>query len=77
LWSDSKLFQVLELKQLGVSALAYCHETVTEAQMNGRNLMQEITECKTWSIICVGPEHLGDKAWREITASDTENEASC
>jgi hypothetical protein len=59
------------LKKLGVSALAYCHDTVTEAQMTGRNLVKEIMECKTWNIICVDPEHLCNKAWREITASDT------
>jgi superfamily II DNA helicase RecQ len=51
-------------------ALAYCHETVTEARMTGRNLVQEIGECKTWNVICVDPEHLRDKAWREITAYD-------
>ncbi|KAF7364531.1 p-loop containing nucleoside triphosphate hydrolase protein [Mycena venus] len=61
---------VLELKKLGIPALAYCHETVTEARMTGHNLVQEIRECKTWNVICVDPEHLRDKAWREITADD-------
>ncbi|KAJ7310773.1 P-loop containing nucleoside triphosphate hydrolase protein [Mycena albidolilacea] len=69
--SANILLQVLELKKLGVSALAYCHDTVTEARMTGRNLVKEIMECKTWNVICVDPEHLRDKAWREITASDT------
>jgi hypothetical protein len=36
--------------------------------MTGRNLVQEIRECKTWNVISVNPEHLCDKAWREITA---------
>ncbi|KAJ7016697.1 hypothetical protein C8F04DRAFT_1244800 [Mycena alexandri] len=31
----------------------------------------EIQECKTWNIICVDPEHLRDKAWRQITDFDT------
>ncbi|KAJ7826130.1 hypothetical protein B0H14DRAFT_2368357, partial [Mycena olivaceomarginata] len=38
---------------------------------NGRNLVHEIRECKTWNVICVDPEHLREKAWRDITASDT------
>ncbi|KAF7334056.1 P-loop containing nucleoside triphosphate hydrolase protein [Mycena venus] len=61
---------VLELKKLGIPALAYCHETVTEARMTGRNLAQEIGECKTWNVVCVDPEHLRDKAWRVITAHE-------
>ncbi|KAJ7939786.1 hypothetical protein B0H13DRAFT_2300503 [Mycena leptocephala] len=62
---------VFELKNLGISAFAYCQETVTEARKNGRNLAGEIMECKKWKVVCVDPEHLRDKAWREITASDT------
>ncbi|KAJ7167105.1 P-loop containing nucleoside triphosphate hydrolase protein [Mycena filopes] len=61
---------VVELQKLGVPALAYCHETVTEARKSGRNLAHEIRDCKTWSVICVDPEHLREKAWRLITASD-------
>ncbi|KAJ7020891.1 P-loop containing nucleoside triphosphate hydrolase protein [Mycena alexandri] len=62
---------VYELKKLSVPAFAYCHETVTEARKAGRNLVAEIQECKTWNIICVDPEHLRDKAWRQITDFDT------
>ncbi|KAJ6586289.1 P-loop containing nucleoside triphosphate hydrolase protein [Mycena vulgaris] len=61
---------VLELTKLEIPAFAYCHETVTEARKTGRNLVHEIRECKTWNVICVDPEHLRDKAWREITAYD-------
>ncbi|KAJ7643002.1 P-loop containing nucleoside triphosphate hydrolase protein [Mycena polygramma] len=61
---------VHELSKLGVPAFAYCHETVTDARKSGRNLVEEIRQCKTWSIICVDPEHLRDKSWRQITASD-------
>ncbi|KAF8210686.1 P-loop containing nucleoside triphosphate hydrolase protein, partial [Mycena galopus ATCC 62051] len=61
---------VFELKKLGVSAFAYCQETVSAARMAGRNLVQEISECKAWKVICVDPEHLRDKAWRQVTTSD-------
>ncbi|KAJ7725477.1 P-loop containing nucleoside triphosphate hydrolase protein [Mycena metata] len=61
---------VLELKNLNVSALSYSHETVTEARKTGRNLAREIGDCGTWNVICVDPEHLRDKAWRDITANN-------
>ncbi|KAJ7173214.1 P-loop containing nucleoside triphosphate hydrolase protein [Mycena filopes] len=62
---------VHELKKLSVPALAYCHETVTEARKTGQNLVNEIQQCKTWNIVCVDPEHLREKAWRQISDSDT------
>ncbi|KAJ7282337.1 hypothetical protein C8J57DRAFT_1433093 [Mycena rebaudengoi] len=49
-------------------------ETVTAARKAGRNLVREIKECKTWNVLCVDPEHLRDKAWREISTSDTFRE---
>lgn len=61
---------MLELGKLGIPAFAYCHESVTAARKAGRDLVLEIRECKTWNVICVDPEHLRDKAWREITACD-------
>ncbi|KAJ7097721.1 P-loop containing nucleoside triphosphate hydrolase protein, partial [Mycena epipterygia] len=61
---------VLELGKLGIPAFAYCHESVTAARKAGRDLVLEIRECKTWNVICVDPEHLRNKAWREITACD-------
>ncbi|KAJ7885278.1 hypothetical protein B0H14DRAFT_2257661, partial [Mycena olivaceomarginata] len=61
---------VLELRKLDVPAFAYCHETVTEARIAGRNLVHEIRDCQTWNIICVDPEHLREKAWRQIAAFD-------
>ncbi|KAJ7330806.1 P-loop containing nucleoside triphosphate hydrolase protein [Mycena albidolilacea] len=67
----SAQFQVLELSKLDVPAFAWCHETVTEARKTGRKLVAEITECKTFNIICVDPEHLRERAWREITDSET------
>jgi superfamily II DNA helicase RecQ len=62
--------QIFELKKLGIPLFPYCHETVTDARKTGRDLVAEISECKTWSVVCVAPEHLRDKAWRQITASD-------
>ncbi|KAK7031989.1 P-loop containing nucleoside triphosphate hydrolase protein [Favolaschia claudopus] len=62
---------VYELEKLSVPAFAYCHETVTDARKNKRDLVKIIRECNTYRVICVDPEHLHDKAWRSITASDT------
>ncbi|KAJ6474006.1 hypothetical protein C8R47DRAFT_1324288 [Mycena vitilis] len=58
------------LNKLRVPAFAYCHDTVTEARKAGRNLVAEIKACKTYNIVCVDPEHLREKAWREIMAFD-------
>ncbi|KAJ7691685.1 hypothetical protein B0H14DRAFT_3531759 [Mycena olivaceomarginata] len=72
-----KFLQVLELKKLNVPTFPYCHETVTEARIAGRNLVHEIRDCKTWNIICVGPEHLREKAWRQISAFDVFRAYGC
>ncbi|KAJ6545717.1 P-loop containing nucleoside triphosphate hydrolase protein [Mycena capillaripes] len=61
---------VYELKKLRIPAFAYCQDTVTEAHKAGRNLVRDIAECKTWNVICIDPEHLREKAWREITVSE-------
>ncbi|KAK6987803.1 P-loop containing nucleoside triphosphate hydrolase protein [Favolaschia claudopus] len=62
---------VSELANLDVPAFPYCQDTISKARINGRDLVKEIQECKTWNIICLDPEHLRDKAWREITGSST------
>ncbi|KAJ6505312.1 hypothetical protein C8R45DRAFT_1091050 [Mycena sanguinolenta] len=62
--------QVLELGKLDIPAFSYCQETITQARKDGRNLVHEIRECGTWNVICLDPEHLRDKAWQQITASD-------
>ncbi|KAK6974154.1 P-loop containing nucleoside triphosphate hydrolase protein [Favolaschia claudopus] len=62
---------VLELQKLDVPAFAYCHETITDYHKKGENLVKIIADCKTYSLICVDPEHLRDDSWRRITASDT------
>ncbi|KAJ7771894.1 hypothetical protein B0H14DRAFT_2632364 [Mycena olivaceomarginata] len=63
------LREVLELEKLTVPALAYCSESVSEARKAGVNLTGQIMECK-WNVICVDPEHLREKAWRQIPAAD-------
>ncbi|KAJ7788586.1 hypothetical protein B0H14DRAFT_3504029 [Mycena olivaceomarginata] len=70
IWKDD-LRECPRAQKLHVPVFAYCHDTVTEARKTGRNLLVEIKECKTWSVICIDPEHLWEKTWREITASDT------
>ncbi|KAJ7208359.1 hypothetical protein GGX14DRAFT_567086 [Mycena pura] len=62
---------VSELEKLDLPALAYCHETITESRKNGENLVKIIQERLTYSLICLDPEHLRDKAWRRITSADT------
>jgi hypothetical protein len=34
-------------------------------------LAREIKESVKWQVICVDPEHLHDKEWREITEYST------
>jgi superfamily II DNA helicase RecQ len=50
-YTDMNFLQVLELKKPNVPAFPYCHETVTEVRIAGRNLVHEIRDCKTWNII--------------------------
>ena len=64
-------FQVHELSKLNVSAFSYCKETLSDARKAGIRLAGEIKECVRWQVICVDPEHLRDKEWREITESPT------
>jgi superfamily II DNA helicase RecQ len=35
--------------------------------MAGTRLAAEIKECIKWQVICVDPEHLRNKEWREMT----------
>ena len=46
-------------------------ETLTNARKAGLQLAKEIKECIRWQVVCVDPEHLRDKEWREITESPT------
>lgn len=63
--------QICELSKLNISAFSYCSETLTEARKTGLRLAAEIRECTRWQVVCVDPEHLRDKEWREITESPT------
>ncbi|PBK64862.1 P-loop containing nucleoside triphosphate hydrolase protein [Armillaria solidipes] len=65
---------VSQLKAYGISALSYCHETLTEASKSGRNLVKEIASCEMYQVICVDPEHLIGGDWMTITDSDVFRE---
>ncbi|KAJ6461450.1 P-loop containing nucleoside triphosphate hydrolase protein [Mycena sanguinolenta] len=57
---------VLELTKLGVAAFAYSKESLADARRRGTKLADEIKTCTKWRVICVDPEHLKTKEWREI-----------
>ncbi|PPQ98765.1 hypothetical protein CVT26_014348 [Gymnopilus dilepis] len=57
------------LSEMNVSGLSYCKETLTEARKTGVRLAGDIKECTKWQVVCVDPEHLQEKEWREITRS--------
>jgi superfamily II DNA helicase RecQ len=54
---------------MNVSAFAYCRESLAEARRQGINLANEIKICTKWQVICVDPEHLKTKEWRDISES--------
>lgn len=54
---------------LNVSAFSYCKETLSDARKAGVRLAGEIKDCVRWQVLCVDPEHLRDKEWREISES--------
>ncbi|KAJ7098441.1 hypothetical protein C8R43DRAFT_1168127 [Mycena crocata] len=58
---------VLELTRLGISALAYSRESLADARHRGINLGKEISSCEKYQVICVDPEHLRSKDWRDIS----------
>lgn len=58
---------MLELGRLNVSAFAYSRESLAEARRSGISLADEIKRCEKWQVVCVDPEHLKTKEWREIS----------
>ncbi|KAJ7754308.1 P-loop containing nucleoside triphosphate hydrolase protein [Mycena maculata] len=60
---------ITELSGHGVQGLACTSETLTEARKSGRNLGEEIAQCR-WPIVCIDPEHLTEKQWEHITDSE-------
>ncbi|KAJ7100131.1 hypothetical protein B0H15DRAFT_762852, partial [Mycena belliarum] len=60
--------QITELAGHGVKGLACTSETQAEARRSGRNLGEEIAECK-WPIIFIDPEHLMERQWERIADS--------
>ncbi|KAL0578108.1 hypothetical protein V5O48_003887 [Marasmius crinis-equi] len=61
---------VLELKNFCIEGFAYTHENLTEARINGVNLVEKICNGRSWQVICVDPEHLQQKEWRLIMKHD-------
>ncbi|KAF9021242.1 hypothetical protein BDZ89DRAFT_957637 [Hymenopellis radicata] len=54
------------LAEYGISGLAYDRETILRAGKERRNLINEITACTLYQVICIDPEHLHAPAWRKI-----------
>lgn len=54
----------------GISAFAYCRETLADARRNGVDIVKQIQEL-TYQIIFVDPEHLIGKEWRLISTHDS------
>jgi superfamily II DNA helicase RecQ len=42
---------------------------LADARRQGISLADEIKNCTKWQVVCVDPEHLKTKNWREITDS--------
>ncbi len=66
--------QVTQLAEYGISALSYCHETITEYNKTGRDLTNEIATCESYQVICIDPEHILGSAWMKITNLDVFRE---
>ncbi|THU94752.1 P-loop containing nucleoside triphosphate hydrolase protein [Dendrothele bispora CBS 962.96] len=63
---------IRDLEQFGLSGLSYCHTTITEYRIKlKKNLEQLITECNTWNLICIDPEHLASPEWARIIENKT------
>ncbi|KAJ6457139.1 P-loop containing nucleoside triphosphate hydrolase protein [Mycena vitilis] len=60
---------VREIVRMGVSAFAFCRESLAEARRQGINLTDVIKNCEKYQVVCVDPEHLKTKDWREISES--------
>lgn len=60
---------MLELTCMKIFAFAYCRESLADARRRGVNLADEIKTCAKWQVICVDPEHLKTKEWRDISES--------
>ena len=60
-----------KLSKLNISAFSYSKETLSTAQKAGIHLAEDIKECIRWQVVCVDPEHLRDREWREIMEYST------
>ncbi|KAJ3881411.1 P-loop containing nucleoside triphosphate hydrolase protein [Lentinula edodes] len=59
------------LERFGIAGFSYTHENITAYRKNHVNLSKLICECKTWQVICVDPEHLGESEWRNTIFQST------
>ncbi|KAK7028215.1 ATP-dependent DNA helicase [Paramarasmius palmivorus] len=62
---------ILELKKFGIEGLSYCRETITTFRKNHVDFISQISECNTWQVICIDPEHLQDEEWKKIMKNHT------
>ena len=60
-----------ELSKLNISAFSYSKETLSTARKAGIHLAEDIKECIRWQVVCMDPEHLRDREWREIMEYST------
>ncbi|KAF5319072.1 hypothetical protein D9758_018977 [Tetrapyrgos nigripes] len=62
---------IRELDTFGIPAFSYCHSNITEYRTVKKvNLEKLISECNTWNVICVDPEHLASPEWSSIIEND-------
>ncbi|THU88271.1 P-loop containing nucleoside triphosphate hydrolase protein [Dendrothele bispora CBS 962.96] len=57
---------IRELEQFNILGFSYCHQNITEYRTKKINLENLISECNTWNLICIDPEHLSSPEWRRI-----------
>ncbi|KAJ7877262.1 hypothetical protein B0H14DRAFT_3436214 [Mycena olivaceomarginata] len=60
---------LLELTRLNISAFAYSQESLADTRRREVRLADEIKSCDKWQVVCVDPEHLKTKVWREVSES--------
>ncbi|THU96621.1 hypothetical protein K435DRAFT_594534, partial [Dendrothele bispora CBS 962.96] len=60
---------VYEAEKLGITGFAYTHENVTQAHKKKIDIVQVISSCETYRLVCVDPEHLRADEWSHIASS--------
>ncbi|KAE9401908.1 hypothetical protein BT96DRAFT_956416 [Gymnopus androsaceus JB14] len=62
----SLVHTIAEAEAFGISGFSYCHEHISEYCIDQINLEALICKCRSWSLICVDPEHLASPEWCHI-----------